>query len=57
MRHAYTEYDECLFEYDDRHLARERVREKIETVLDQWEGELISLRSGITFLTPSAAAG
>ena len=36
VRHAYTDYDELLFKYDDRHSARERVREKIETVLDDW---------------------
>jgi hypothetical protein len=36
VRHAYTDYDDLLFKYDDRHLARERVREKIEIVLDEW---------------------
>jgi hypothetical protein len=35
---SYTDYDELLFKYDDRHLARERVRGKIETVLDEWRG-------------------
>jgi hypothetical protein len=36
VRHAYTDYDELLFKYDDRHLARERVRERIEAVLKEW---------------------
>src|SRR6266404_9920349 len=27
---------DLLFKYDDRQLARERVRDKIETVLDEW---------------------
>jgi len=36
VRHAYTDYDELLFKYDDRNLARGRVREKIEDVLDEW---------------------
>lgn len=36
VRHAYTNYDELLFKYDDRQLARGNVREKIETVLEQW---------------------
>jgi hypothetical protein len=36
VRHAYTDYDELLFKYDDRHLARGMVREKIEAVLDDW---------------------
>ncbi len=38
VRHAYTDYDELLFKYDDRHLARERVKEKIEAILDEWRG-------------------
>jgi len=38
VRHAYTDYDELLFRYDDRQLARETVKERIETVLDQWRG-------------------
>jgi hypothetical protein len=38
VRHAYTDYDELLFKYDDRNLARERVRERIEAVLDEWRG-------------------
>jgi hypothetical protein len=38
VRHAYTDYDELLFKYDDRHRAREKVREKIEAVLDEWRG-------------------
>jgi hypothetical protein len=36
VRHAYTDYDELLFEYDDRQLAREKVRGRIEAVLDEW---------------------
>jgi hypothetical protein len=36
VRHAYTNYDELLFKYDDRHRARDRVRDRIETVLDEW---------------------
>lgn len=38
VRHSYTDYDELLFRYDDRQLARETVEEKIETVLEQWRG-------------------
>jgi hypothetical protein len=36
VRHVYTDYDEFLFKYDDRDLARERVREKIEAVIEEW---------------------
>ncbi|MEK6325114.1 MAG: DUF2293 domain-containing protein [Acidobacteriota bacterium] len=36
VRHAYTDYDALLFKHDDRQLARERVREKVETVLEEW---------------------
>jgi hypothetical protein len=36
VRHAYTDYDELLFKYDDRRLARKRVREKIEAILEEW---------------------
>jgi len=36
VRHAYTDYDDLLFKYDDRQLARDRVRDKIETVLNGW---------------------
>ncbi len=36
VRHAYTDYDDLLFKYDDRPLARDRVRDKIETVLNEW---------------------
>jgi len=36
VRHAYTDYDDLLFKYDDRQLARDRVREKIETFLNEW---------------------
>jgi len=36
VRHAYTDYDDLLFKYDNRQLARDRVRDKIETVLDEW---------------------
>ena len=36
VRHAYTDYDKLLFMFDDRHLARERVKSKVEAVLDEW---------------------
>lgn len=36
VRHAYTDYDELLFKYDDRHLARERVADKVEAILNEW---------------------
>ena len=36
VRHAHTDYDKLLFMFDDRHLARERVKGKVETVLDEW---------------------
>lgn len=36
VRHTYTDYDELLFKYDDRQLARENVRGKIERILDDW---------------------
>jgi hypothetical protein len=36
VRHAYTDYDELLFKHDDRHLARKRVRERVEIVLEEW---------------------
>lgn len=36
VRHAYTDYDRLLFQYDDRQLARENVRGKIEAVLNEW---------------------
>ena len=39
VRHAYTDYDELLFKYDNRQLARKRVREKIEAILAEWRGE------------------
>jgi len=39
VRHRYTDYDELLFKYDDRNLARQRVRERIETVLEEWRGK------------------
>jgi hypothetical protein len=35
VRHAYTSYDELLFEYD-REFARDRVRDRIEMILDEW---------------------
>ena len=38
VRHNYTNYDELLFRFDNRRLAREMVHEKIETVLDKWRG-------------------
>ena len=37
VRHAYTDYDELLFAYDNRHLARGRVRDKVEAILNEWE--------------------
>jgi hypothetical protein len=36
VRHSYTDYDELLFKYDDRHRARESVKKKIEAVLEEW---------------------
>jgi len=38
VRHNYTNYDELLFRFDNRRLAREMVHERIETVLDKWRG-------------------
>jgi hypothetical protein len=38
-RHAFTDYDDLLFKYDNRQLARERVRERIEAVLDKWRAK------------------
>lgn len=38
VRHAYTNYDELLFKYDDRNSARERVRDKVQRILDEWRG-------------------
>jgi hypothetical protein len=38
VRHAYTDYDQLLFKYDDRQLARGKVKERIETILEQWRG-------------------
>jgi hypothetical protein len=38
VRHNYTNYDELLFRFDNRGLAREMVHERIETVLDKWRG-------------------
>ena len=35
-RHAFTDYDDLLFRYDNRQLARERVRSRIEAILDEW---------------------
>lgn len=36
VRHAHTNYDELLFHYGDRHLARQEVRARIEEILDAW---------------------
>jgi len=36
IRHNYTNYDELVFELEDRHLAREKVSDKIEKILDRW---------------------
>ena len=38
IRHRYTDYDKLLFQYDDRSLAREQVRNKVDLVLEQWRG-------------------
>ena len=38
IRHLYTDYDKLLFQYDDRSLAREQVRNKVDLVLEQWRG-------------------
>jgi len=36
IRHNYTNYDELVFELQDRHLAREKVSDKIKKILDKW---------------------
>lgn len=36
IRHAYTDYDELLFKHDDRHLARAKVKDRVEEILDGW---------------------
>ncbi|MEK6304025.1 MAG: DUF2293 domain-containing protein [Acidobacteriota bacterium] len=36
VRHVYTNYDELLLIHDDRQLAREKVRDKVQTILDEW---------------------
>jgi hypothetical protein len=38
VRHAHTDYDELLFRYGDRHLARQEVRGWIEEILATWSG-------------------
>ena len=38
VRHRYTDYDELLFQYDNRALAREQVKGKVDRVLEQWRG-------------------
>jgi len=38
VRHRHTDYDKLLFQYDDRSLAREQVRDKVDLVLEQWRG-------------------
>jgi hypothetical protein len=37
LRHQYTNYDELLMRGIGRSLARQYVRDKIETVLDRWQ--------------------
>jgi hypothetical protein len=37
VRHRYTKYDELLMQGMERQLARQYVREEIETVLSRWE--------------------
>ena len=36
VRHVHTNYDDLLFRYGDRHLARQEVRARVEEVLDAW---------------------
>jgi hypothetical protein len=36
VRHAHTNYDELLFRYGERRLARQEVRARIEEILDAW---------------------
>lgn len=36
VRHVYTDYDELLSRFDDRHGARARVKDKVEKILDEW---------------------
>jgi hypothetical protein len=38
IRHCNTKYDELLFKYDDRSLARDMVRDDVESVLTAWKG-------------------
>jgi hypothetical protein len=38
VRHAETNYDEYLARSGDREDARARVRERVDTVLDKWQG-------------------
>ena len=38
VRHRHTDYDKLLFQYDNRSLAREQVRNKVDLVLEQWRG-------------------
>ena len=38
VRHRHTDYDKLLFQYDDRSLAREQVRSKVDLVLEKWRG-------------------
>ena len=40
VRHTRTDYDELLMRGIDRHDARSLVREKIDRVLEQWQGNL-----------------
>ncbi|HEU4389960.1 MAG TPA: DUF2293 domain-containing protein [Blastocatellia bacterium] len=39
VRHVHTNYDELLFEFDDRAFARSEVRNEVERVLAEWRGE------------------
>ncbi|WP_372448416.1 DUF2293 domain-containing protein [Kibdelosporangium banguiense] len=38
IRHEDTEYDELLMSGVEREAAREKIRTKIDSVLDQWRG-------------------
>jgi len=38
VRHRHTDYDKLLFQYDNRSLAREQVRNKVDLILEQWRG-------------------
>jgi hypothetical protein len=36
VRHVYTNYDELLLAHDNRQFARRKVRDEVQTTLDEW---------------------